>query len=282
MTKDNKGMEIQNISLSDKSPLVVILGPCVIESKEHTLDCAFALKEMCKELPCQLIFSASYDKANRTSHLSPRGPGLNEGLAILKEVKEKTSLPISTDIHHPDEAAEAAEVCDILQIPAFLCRQTDLLIAAGKTGKTINVKKGQFLAPWDVSPIINKITSTGNHQVILTERGTSFGYNQLVFDPRSIPIMKQTGFPVCFDASHSVQLPGGLGTSSGGKREFIPHLTKAAIAAGADLIYLECHPDPQNAHSDKETVLPFAKLPSFLHEIIALYSFVKEKKMAAL
>lgn len=257
-------LSLPKFTIGEKSPLTVILGPCVIESREQILETAKSLQEICSSFPFSLVFSSSYDKANRTSIHSFRGPGIDKGLEILQEVKETFQLPVSTDVHTPEEAKKAAKVCDILQIPAFLCRQTDLIIAAAKTHKVINVKKGQFLAPWDMAPIVEKITSTGNHQIILTERGTTFGYNNLVFDPRSIPVMKQFGYPVCFDASHSVMLPGGNRNSSGAQREFIPDLSKAAIAMGSHVIYMECHLDPSKAKSDKESVYPIDKLASLL------------------
>ena len=222
----------------------------------------------------QLIYKSSYDKANRSSLDSFRGPGLEKGLRILEKVKAECDVPVFTDIHHPEEAAPVAEVCDVLQIPAFLSRQTDLLLAAGKTKTTINIKKGQFMAPWDMEHAVKKVLSTGNENILLTDRGTSFGYNNLVSDMRAIPIMQKFGFPVCYDASHSVQLPGGHGTQSGGEREFISPLTKAALAAGANLLYIESHPNPAEAKSDKHSVMPFDLLEKFLNEIKPLYELL--------
>lgn len=265
---------IGNVTLSPEAPLVVISGPCVIESKTHALETAEQLKKLFDRVGVQLIYKSSYDKANRSSHNSYRGPGMQEGLRILEQVKKEHDLPIFSDIHHPEEATAAAEVCNILQIPAFLCRQTDLLIAAGKTQTIINIKKGQFMAPWDMEHAIQKILSTGNQRILLTERGTSFGYNNLVSDMRAIPIMGKFGFPVCYDASHSVQLPGVMGTQSGGQKEFIPTLAKAAIAAGAHLLYIESHPNPSQAKSDRYSVMSFEDLEKFLHTAKPLYELL--------
>jgi 2-dehydro-3-deoxyphosphooctonate aldolase (KDO 8-P synthase) len=220
------------------------------------------------------IYKSSYDKANRSSYHSFRGPGLEKGLKILEKIRCELDLPVLTDIHSPEEATAAGQVCDIIQIPAFLCRQTDLVTAAGKTGAVINVKKGQFMAPWDMSNVIDKIVATGNNQIILTDRGTSFGYNNLVSDMRTIPILQKTGYPVCFDASHSVQIPGGHGTTSGGEREFIPTLAKAAIAAGCDCLFLESHPNPSEAKSDKDSVYPFDQLKALMEELKKIYEVV--------
>ena len=264
-------LQIHNLTIGKQHPLAVMCGPCVIESEEHCLQAAAELKEIFLNSPTQLIFKSSYDKANRSSIDSFRGPGLEEGLRILQKVKETYDLPIITDVHSPEEARAAAEVADILQIPAFLCRQTDLLVAAAETGRVVSVKKGQFIAPWDMGNIVKKLESTGNRNLILTDRGTQFGYNQLVSDMRAIPIMQQHGYPVCFDASHSVQLPGGNGTHSGGQREFIPTLAKAALAAGADCLFIEAHPNPSEAKSDAASVLPFNELPALLEELSRLY-----------
>lgn len=242
----------------------VLCGPCVIESEDHALETAKELKSIFAKAGVSLIYKSSFDKANRSSINAYRGPGLEEGLRILGKVKEETGLRVVTDVHTPEEATRAAEVVDFLQIPAFLCRQTDLLIAAGKTGKPINVKKGQFMAPWDMKNVVEKIASTGNNKIMLTDRGTTFGYNNLVCDMRSIPIMKGLGYPVCFDATHAVQLPGGEGHCSGGQREFIPVLAKAAVAAGADILFMEAHPNPEKALCDAASVLPFSELPSLL------------------
>lgn len=255
-----KTVKVQKYSIGKGHPLVVISGPCAIESEEHAMFTAEKLVEIFSSLEVPFIYKSSYDKANRSSSSSFRGVGIKKGLQILAKVKKTFNVPVTADIHSPEEAKEAAEVCDILQIPAFLCRQTDLILAAAETKRVVNVKKGQFLAPWDMKNVVDKILSTGNDQIILTDRGTTFGYNNLVSDMRSIPIMGQLGFPTCFDASHSVQLPGGAGTSSGGQREFIPTLTRASIAAGADCLFVESHNDPKNAKSDKDSVLPFEDL----------------------
>ena len=268
-------VRVKNFFIGPGEPLTVITGPCVIESEEHALYSASLLAEICAELPINWIYKSSYDKANRSSGASFRGVGLTEGLRILERVKREFDVPIVTDVHTPEEALLAASVCDVLQIPAFLCRQTDLILAAGKTGAVVKVKKGQFLAPWDMKNIVDKILSTGNEQIILTDRGTCFGYNALVSDMRSIPIMQKTGCPVCFDASHSVQIPGGLGTSSGGEREWIPALSRAAIAAGANCLYIESHPDPIHAKSDKETVYPISDLYRLLGELVQIYQVVQ-------
>lgn len=268
-------IQVGPYEVGPKSPFTLLAGPCVIESRSHALETAGFLSELCKKLDIQLVYKSSYDKANRSSSTSFRGPGLSEGLSILSEVKEIFNIPVVSDIHLPNEATPAAEVLDVLQIPAFLCRQTDLLLAAGETGKAINVKKGQFLAPWDMKNVVEKLESTGNRNLMLCDRGTTFGYNNLVTDIRAIPIMQEFGYPVCFDASHSVQLPGGLGSTTGGQREFIPTLTRAAIAAGADVLFLECHNDPEKAKSDAQSVYPFTQLERFLSDIKRLYDFVR-------
>lgn len=270
-------LKIGNVTLTKASPLVVISGPCVIESESHALKTAETLKEMFTRVGVQLIYKSSYDKANRSSIESFRGPGLKKGLSILEKVKKTYDVPILTDIHHPGEADEVSKVCDVIQIPAFLCRQTDLLIAAGKSGAIINLKKGQFMAPWDIEHAIKKILSTGNQKIFLTDRGTCFGYNNLVSDMRAIPLMHQFGFPVCYDGSHSVQLPGGKGSYSSGQREFISPLSKAALAAGADLLYIESHPNPTHAKSDRDSVMPFEALERFLTEVKLLYELINHK-----
>lgn len=275
MNRQPQKIRLKNFFIGDKQRLALISGPCVIESEEHTLHCAWALKKMTTSLGMPLIFKASYDKANRSSYNSFRGPGIEEGLRILELVRSECDLPITTDIHSPEEARAAGDVCDILQIPAFLCRQTDLVTAAADTGKIVNVKKGQFLAPWDMKNVVDKIEAQGNKQVILTDRGTTFGYNNLVSDMRGIPIMQSLGYPVCFDASHSVQLPGGQGTSSGGQREFIATLAKAAVASGCDMLFIESHPDPKSAKSDKDSVMPYDSLEKLLKEVSALNDLVR-------
>ncbi len=262
---------IRNFSIGAGQPLAVICGPCVIEGEDHTLVCAEELKMIFSAFPFSFIFKASYDKANRSSIQSFRGPGLEKGLAILQKVQRECGLPVLTDIHSPEEAAAAGAVCEMIQIPAFLCRQTDLLVAAAATPAAINVKKGQFLSPWDMKNVVDKLASCGKKRILLTERGASFGYNNLVSDMRSIPILQSLGVPVCFDASHSVQLPGGLGTASGGQREFIPTLAKAAVAAGCNALYIEAHPDPASAKSDAASVYPFDQLKALLRQIERIY-----------
>jgi len=262
---------IKNFLVGEKQPLTIFCGPCVIESEDFTLRVAEQLKEIFSHYPFQFVFKASYDKANRTSIHSFRGPGLGEGLKILERVQKELDLPVLTDIHSPSDAKRAGDVCDVIQIPAFLCRQTDLLIAAANTKATINVKKGQFLAPWDMKNVVEKLLECGNNRIILTDRGTTFGYNNLVSDMRAIPVMQQFGFPVCFDATHSAQLPGGLSSTTGGQREFIPTLAKSALAAGANALFMEAHPDPAHAKSDASTVLNFDTLKKLLTQAEKLY-----------
>ena len=271
-----KSLSIANFSIGQREPLAIIAGPCVIESEEHTMRCAEELQRIVKRHPFSYIFKASYDKANRSANASFRGPGLEKGLRILERVRREFDLPVLTDVHSPEEATAAAEVCDIIQIPAFLCRQTDLILAAGNTKAAVNVKKGQFLAPWDMKNVVEKLLSCGNERILLTDRGTSFGYNNLVSDFRAIPIMQQFGFPVCFDATHSVQLPGGLGHASGGQREFIPTLARAAIAAGCNALFIEAHPTPAEAKSDAATVMSFDALQMLLQQIEKLYEAMQE------
>ncbi|MDP7565133.1 MAG: 3-deoxy-8-phosphooctulonate synthase [Candidatus Marinimicrobia bacterium] len=247
--------------------LPIIAGPCVIESREHTLAMADAIANVCSKTDVPLVFKSSFDKANRTSGDSFRGPGLDEGLSILSAVKESIGIPVLTDIHHPDQAAVVAEVADILQIPAFLCRQTDLIEAVAKTGKTVNVKKGQFLSPWKVGSIVSKIEDAGGNQILLTDRGTTFGYESLISDIRSIPVMKKTGYPVIFDATHSSQMPGTGSSNTGGSREFIPTMVKAATAAGADGIFMEVHDNVEAAKSDAATQWPLDQLEELLMSI---------------
>lgn len=269
-------IKLHNLEIRKDGPLVVICGPCVIESKDHTLACADFLKTLFSSIDgVELVFKASFDKANRSSITSYRGPGIDDGLKILQEVKATFNIPVTSDVHTPEQVEKAKEVLDIIQIPAFLCRQTDLIIAAAKSKKPVNVKKGQFLAPWDMKNVLDKIVQSGNNQIILTDRGTTFGYNNLVSDFRSIPIMQEFGHFVCYDASHSVQLPGGQGQKSGGQREFIPTLAKAAIASGVDCIFLEAHPDPANAKSDADSVFPFGELKKLLCDLAILYKTVR-------
>jgi 2-dehydro-3-deoxyphosphooctonate aldolase (KDO 8-P synthase) len=269
-------VHIGEITIGGGAPLVLIAGPCVIEGEAFTLSLASRLQEVSRELGIHLIFKASYDKANRTSISSARGPGLEEGLKILQQVKEEVGLPVISDVHQVSEVPQAAQVLDVIQIPAFLCRQTDLVVEAAKTGKPINVKKGQFLAPWDMVHVVEKIISTGNEQILLTERGTSFGYNNLVSDMKSLPIMRGFGYPVIFDATHSVQLPGGAGKASGGEREFIPTLSKAAVGAGVDGVFLEVHPEPERALSDGANSLALDALSPILKQLKAIDRIVKE------
>jgi 2-dehydro-3-deoxyphosphooctonate aldolase (KDO 8-P synthase) len=252
------------------SPLVLIAGPDVIESEAHALRLAEALAELTRSRGIPLIYKASFDKANRTSVASFRGPGLEEGLRVLSRVKEITGLPVTTDFHEPSQAASVAEVADLLQIPAFLCRQTDMLLAAGRTGRAVNVKKGQFLAPADARHIVEKVASTGNDAVMLTERGSFFGYHNLVVDFRSLPRMRALGAPVCFDATHSVQLPSGSGAASGGEREFIAHLARAAVAVGVDALFFEVHDDPARAPCDGPNQIPLGEFGGLLDSLIAL------------
>ncbi len=259
-----------DIAMGPGAELVLIAGPCVIEDYETTLSIARFLKQITEELQIPFVFKASYDKANRTSIQSYRGPGMREGLQILHRIKQELSIPILSDVHSPTEVTAAAQVLDIIQIPAFLCRQTDLILAVAQTGKPINIKKGQFLSPWEMAPVTDKIISTGNRQILLTERGTTFGYSNLVVDFRSIRIMQDIGFPVIFDATHSVQLPGGAGASSGGQREFAPLLAKAAVAAGADGIFLEVHPDPDHARCDGPNSLPLTNLHDLIFRLKAI------------
>jgi len=260
-------IKIKNFFIGKGEPLSVIMGPCVIESEEGAFSTAEALKSLCASLNVNFIYKSSYDKANRSSHHSFRGPGIQEGLRILNRIRRELNIPVLTDVHTPSEVERAAEACDIIQIPSLLSRQTDLLIAAGKSGAVINIKKGQFMAPWEMNQVVEKIVATGNDQILLTERGTSFGYNYLINDMRAIPILQQLQFPVCFDASHSIQLPGKHKIFSGGEKEFTPILARAAVAAGCDCLYIETHPDPEKAQSDKESVYPLEGLTPLLEKV---------------
>ncbi len=257
------------LTLANDRPLVLIAGPCVIESRDHALETARALSEIATKAGIGLIYKSSFDKANRTSLTSARGIGQTKGLIILADVRQATGRPVLTDVHTPEQCAPVGDAVDVLQIPAFLCRQTDLLVAAGRTGKPVNVKKGQFLAPWDMANVVEKITSTGNRKVLVCERGVSFGYNTLVTDFRSLPILAQTGFPVVFDATHSVQQPGGLGGRSGGQREFVPVLARAAAAVGIAALFVETHPDPDRALSDGPNMMPMRELPALIDAVMA-------------
>ena len=267
---------IGNIALGAKAPLFLIAGPCVIESEAHATSMAECLAKIAGALKVPLIFKASYDKANRSSVSSYRGPGLKEGLRILGNIKKKTGLPILTDVHEVSHVAPAAEVCDVLQIPAFLSRQTDLLVAVGKSGRVANIKKGQFLSPWDIANAAEKVAGTGNEKIILTERGSSFGYQNLVVDMRSFPIMRKLGYPVVFDVTHSVQLPGGEGKSSGGQPEFIEPLARAGTAIGADGLFLEVHDNPAKALSDGTNALALEKLQPMLERILRIAALARE------
>lgn len=273
-----RGIAVQKIKIGGKNPMVLIAGPCVIESEKSTLWLAQALKNITTQLKIPLIFKASYDKANRTSITSYRGPGLVQGLNVLKKVKDKFKIPILSDVHCREELKEAQKVLDIIQIPAFLSRQTDFILEAAKTNKVINVKKGQFLAPADIRNIIEKIEHTGNKNIIITERGTSFGYNNLISDMRALPIMRSFGYPVIFDATHSVQLPGGEGKCSGGEREFIPALAKAATAVGCDGLFLEVHQNPDEALCDGANSIDLKMLRELLAKVKEIEEAVQDEK----
>jgi 2-dehydro-3-deoxyphosphooctonate aldolase (KDO 8-P synthase) len=269
MLAEEKTVTIGGVAIGNSLPFVLIAGPCQIESMSHALEVAAALDEMCSAAGVPLIYKSSYDKANRTSANAARGVGMAEGLKILAAVREQFGRPVLTDVHAADQCAPAAEAVDVLQIPAFLCRQTDLLLAAGNTGCAINVKKGQFLAPWDMQNVAAKIASTGNERILLTERGASFGYNTLVSDFRALPIMARTGYPVVFDATHSVQQPGGQGTASGGQREFAPVLARGALAVGVAAVFIETHPDPDHAPSDGPVMIPLREMPALIARLKA-------------
>ncbi len=266
---------VGRVAVGGDEPLALIAGPCVIESAELAIEVALRLKAVGESLGVGVIYKSSYDKANRTSIESFRGPGLAEGLEILRRVKEKTGLPVLSDVHSLEEVEPAAQVLDCIQIPAFLCRQTDLVISAAATGKPVNIKKGQFLAPWDVEHVVEKIRSQGNEDILLTERGTAFGYSNLVADMRGLAIMRSLGYPVVFDVTHAVQLPGAQGGSSGGERRFIPHLARAAAAAGCDALFLEVHPNPEKALCDGPNQWPLEELPALLEPVLAIDRVVR-------
>ncbi len=266
---------IGNVTVSNDAPFVLIAGPCALESREHALEMSAALVEITGKLGIGLIYKTSFDKANRTSLDSSRGMGLEKSLPILAEVRETYGCPVLTDVHLPGQCATVAEACDVLQIPAFLCRQTDLIVAAAETGRALNIKKGQFLAPWDMANVVKKAEAAGNDRVMVCERGSSFGYNTLVSDMRSLPILAQTGCPVVYDATHSVQQPGGQGTSSGGQREFVPVLVRAALAIGVGAIFMETHQDPDRAPSDGPNMVPLKQLPSILAPLCAIDHIAK-------
>ena len=271
MSTSNVRAEIRtDLQIGDNQPLTLIAGPCVIESKELVFEVAGALSEICKKLKINLVFKSSYDKANRTSNSGYRGLGLSAGLEILSDVKKEFKIAMLTDIHESHEAKEASEVVDVLQIPAYLCRQTELLKSAALTGKAVNVKKGQFLAPWDMSNVVNKLRDFGAKNIIVTERGSSFGYNALVVDYRSLPQMREFGCPIVFDVTHSVQQPGGLGTTSGGQREFAAALARAAVAVGVDGLFMEVHPDPDKALSDGPNMIPLHRVEKLLSQLLEI------------
>jgi len=273
---EQRTVNVGPVSLSNVTPLGIIAGPCQLETREHALEISNMLKDLGEKLGIGIIYKTSYDKANRTSLNGRRGIGLEDALPIFKEIRETTGLPVLTDVHEPAHCAAVADAVDILQIPAFLCRQTDLLLAAGNTGKAINIKKGQFLAPWDMKNVVDKIMSTGNEQVTVTERGASFGYNTLVTDFRGLPTMKNdTGCPVVFDATHSVQQPGGQGSSSGGQREFAPVLARCAVSLGIAAVFMETHQDPDNAPSDGPNMIPINRLEGVLKDLMAFDALAK-------
>ncbi len=269
-------VRVGDIEIANDRPFVLIAGPCALESRDHALEMATAVKEAADSAGLRAIYKTSFDKANRTSLDSPRGLGLDNALAIFQELRAETGLPVLTDVHTEQQCAAAAEAVDVLQIPAFLCRQTDLLLAAGRTGRAVNVKKGQFLAPWDMKNVLAKVASTGNRNILQTERGVSFGYNTLVSDMRALPILAQNGYPVVFDATHSVQQPGGQGTASGGQREFVPALARAAAAVGVAAIFMETHQDPDSAPSDGPNMVPVGALPSLLQTLAEIDRLAKQ------
>jgi 2-dehydro-3-deoxyphosphooctonate aldolase (KDO 8-P synthase) len=277
----NPIVAVGNVRFGNDLPLAVIAGPCALESRGHALEMAAALKEIAVRLGIALVFKTSFDKANRTSAGSARGIGLDEALPIFAEIRATLGLPVLTDVHENEQCARAAEAVDVLQIPAFLCRQTDLLVAAADTGKVVNVKKGQFLAPWDMANVVAKITGAGNANVLVTERGASFGYNTLVSDMRALPILARTGAPVIFDATHSVQQPGGRGGSSGGEREFVPVLARAAVAVGVAGVFIETHQDPDRAPSDGPNMLPLREMEELLRQLMAFDRLGKDAAKAA-
>ena len=272
----NHKVKCKNFEIANNKPFTLIAGPCQLENESHAMKISTELKKITSELGINLIYKTSFDKANRTSLKGKRGIGLDKSLPIFDKIKKELDVPILTDIHSAEQCSIVADHVDVLQIPAFLCRQTDLLIAAAKTGKIINVKKGQFLAPWDMSNVIKKIEDSGNKNILITERGASFGYNTLVSDMRALPIMSKFGFPIVFDATHSVQQPGGMGEKSGGQREFVPYLAKAAIAVGVGAIFLETHEDPDNAPSDGPNMIPLNELKNLLKQLSEIDNLIKK------
>ena len=264
------------LTISNNNPFTLIAGPCQLENENHAIDVAKKLKEITDKLSIGLIYKTSFDKANRTSLKGKRGAGLEKSLPVFDKIRKDLGIPVLTDIHNVEQCALVSKHVDVLQIPAFLCRQTDLLIAAAKTGKVINVKKGQFLAPWDMVNVTKKISDSGNKNILVTERGASFGYNTLVSDFRSIPIMSKNGYPVVFDATHSVQQPGGLGEKSGGQREFVEYLARAAVAVGVAAVFMETHPDPDNAPSDGPNMVPLNKLENLINQVVEIDKLIKK------
>ena len=271
----NFKVKCSNFEIANDKPFTLIAGPCQLESEEHAIKISTELKKITSELEINLVYKSSFDKANRTSLKGKRGIGLDKSLPIFDKIRKEVGVPVLTDVHTSEQCSVVSEHVDILQIPAFLCRQTDLLVAAAKTGKIINVKKGQFLAPWDMSNVIKKIEDSGNKNILITERGASFGYNTLVSDMRSLPIMSKFGFPIVFDATHSVQQPGGMGERSGGQREFVPYLARAAIAVGVGAIFMETHEDPDNAPSDGPNMVPLKEVKSLLKKLTEIDKLIK-------
>ena len=274
----NKSVKCGKLNLSNSGPFTLIAGPCQLESEKHALEISSKLKKITDELRLGLIYKTSFDKANRTSLNGKRGMGLEKSLPIFDKIRNDLKIPILTDVHSVDQCEIVSKHVDVLQIPAFLCRQTDLLVAAAKTGKVVNVKKGQFLAPWDMINVTKKISDSGNQKILVTERGASFGYNTLVSDMRSLPIMAKNGYPVVFDATHSVQQPGGMGDKSGGQREFVEHLARAAVAVGVAAIFIETHQDPDNAPSDGPNMVPLNEMPNILKKLVEIDNLVKNGK----
>ena len=274
----NKSVKCGKLNISNTGPFTLIAGPCQLENEKHSLDVATELKKITDKLGIGFIYKTSFDKANRTSLNGKRAAGLEKSLPIFDKIRKQVEVPVLTDIHNVEQCEIVAKHVDVLQIPAFLCRQTDLLIAAAKTGKVINIKKGQFLAPWDMVNVTKKIEDSGNKNILVTERGASFGYNTLVSDMRSLPIMAKNGYPVVFDATHSVQQPGGMGDKSGGQREFVEHLSRAAIAVGVAAVFLETHPDPDNAPSDGPNMVPLSKMSGLLKQLVEIDNLIKNGK----
>ena len=275
---ENKSVKCGKLNISNTGPFTLIAGPCQLENEKHALEVANELKKITEKLGIGLIYKTSFDKANRTSLKGKRGAGLEKSLPVFDKIRKDVGIPVLTDVHTAEQCEIVSKHVDVLQIPAFLCRQTDLLIAAAKTGKIINVKKGQFLAPWDMVYVTKKIEDSGNKNILVTERGASFGYNTLVSDMRSLPIMAKNGYPVVFDATHSVQQPGEMGDKSGGKREFVEYLARAAIAVGVAAVFMETHPDPDNAPSDGPNMVPLSKMPDLLNQLVKIDKLVKNAK----